>query len=167
MNIGFHLNDEFVRLDCRPLRPLLTVLRADFRLKGTKQGCGAGECGNCLVFVNGLLVNSCLVPAFRLEGKRVTTIEGFVKTREYLDIEKAFLARNILACGFCTPSLILAVEALLLHHANPTEKEIAAYLTDTLCLYAGSSQIIDAVGLAADFRRKRSDGKRFRSDTRP
>jgi carbon-monoxide dehydrogenase small subunit len=164
MSIDFFLNGERVRLDCHPLRPLLDVLRADFRLKGTKQGCGEGQCGNCLVFLDDLLVNACLVPAFRLEGKRVLTIEGFVKTKEYLDIEKAFLTRDALTCGFCSPALVMAIEALLAKRADPTEKEIAAFLAGTLCASSGSGRIVDAVRLAAELRRKRGDGKKLRTD---
>ncbi len=167
MIVGFILNGERVSLDCDPLRPLLELLRVDFRLKGTKQGCGVGECGNCLVFLDGLLVNACLVPAFSVDGKRVTTIEGFVKTREYLDIEKAFLARDVLACGFCTPSLILAVEALLAKRSKPTKRDIAVFLEGSLCSYSGSRSIVEAVILAAEARRKRGDGKRLRTDVRP
>ncbi|MBN2354088.1 MAG: (2Fe-2S)-binding protein [Spirochaetales bacterium] len=168
MKARFILNGERVAVSCHPLRPLIEVLRSDFRLKGTKGGCGAGECGNCLVFLDELLVNSCLLPVYRLEGKRVTTIEGFVKTREYLDIEKAFLARDILSCGLCTPSLILAVEALLARRSSPTEKEIAAFLEGNLCSYSGSLQIIKAVSLAAETRkRRRGDVKRHRTDARP
>jgi len=166
MTVEFFLNDEPVTLDCHPLKPLLEILRGDFRLKGTKQGCGNGECGTCLVFLDSLLVNSCLLPAFRLHNRRVTTIEGFVKTREYQDIEKAFLSRDILYCGNCTPSLVLAVESLLQKRANPTATEIELYLADHLCLYAGSGQITEAVGLAADLRRKRKDGKKPRSGAR-
>jgi aerobic-type carbon monoxide dehydrogenase small subunit (CoxS/CutS family) len=167
MKVFFVLNGERVSVDCHPLRSLLEVLRLDFRLKGTKRGCGSGECGNCLVFLDGLLVNACLLPAFRIEGKRVTTIEGFVKTREYLDIEKAFLARDILSCGFCTPSLIMAVEALLSKRSSPTEKEIAAFLAGNLCSYSGSLQIIKAVGAAAEARRRRGDARRHRTGARP
>jgi carbon-monoxide dehydrogenase small subunit len=167
MNIAFHLNGERVELDCHPLRPLLDVIRIVFRLKGTKQGCGEGACGSCRVFLDGLLVNACLVPAFRLEGKRVTTIEGFVKSKEYADIEKAFLARDVMACGFCAPSLVLAVEALLAKRANPTEKEIADSLAGSICSAVGAGQIIQAVSLATETRRKRGDGKRSRTDTRP
>jgi aerobic-type carbon monoxide dehydrogenase small subunit (CoxS/CutS family) len=163
---SFFLNSVAVTVDCHPLTPLLEILRTGFRLKGTKEGCASGECGTCLVFMDSSLVNSCLVPAFRLEDKQIMTIEGFVKTKGYADIEKAFLSGDILYCGFCTPSLVLAVESLLQKRAAPKRKEIAAYLADNLCLYAGSSRIIEAVMLAAALRRKRRDGKKLRSGTR-
>jgi carbon-monoxide dehydrogenase small subunit len=166
VKIAFHLNGVPVTVECHPLRPLLEILRTDFRLKGTKQGCGNGECGSCLVFMDASLVNACLLPAFRLEGKRIVSIEGFVKTREYADIEKAFLEGDILYCGFCTPSLILAVESLLQKRSAPSDREINAYLADNLCLYAGSGRIVEAVSRAAALRRKRRDGKKTRSGSR-
>lgn len=166
MKIAFELNGVSVTVECHPLKSLLDILRQDFRLKGTKEGCGSGECGNCLVFMDAALVNACLLPAFRLEGKRIMSIEGFVKTREYADIEKAFLAGDILTCGFCTPSLILAVESLLQKRSAPGRKEITAYLAENLCLYAGSGRIVEAVQAAAALRRKRRDGKKSRFGAR-
>jgi len=165
MKISFTLNGVGVQVDCPPFKSLLEVLRSDFRLRGTKQGCRDGDCGGCLVFLAGHLVNSCLTPAFRVDGKRVLTIEGFVKTREYADIEKAFLSKDILYCGFCTPSLVMAVESLLLSKSNPDRKDVEEYLTGNLCYYSGSHQIIDAVLAARDLRRKRRDGKKGRSNT--
>ena len=155
MRVNFFLNSEKVSLECSPLRSLLEIIRYDFRLRNTKEGCLKGECGSCLVFVDNLLINSCLKPAYQLEGKRVLTIEGFVKTKEYQDIEKAFLAKDLFSCSFCTPSLILATESLLINRPEATASEIEEYLSGYLCHFSSSQNLLDAITLAASQRRKR------------
>jgi carbon-monoxide dehydrogenase small subunit len=160
MKINFILNGKQTHIECPPLKNLLTILREYFGLTGTKYGCGHGECNSCLVFVNDMLVNSCLIPAFRLVGTRVTTIEGFSKGKEFQTIEKAFLKMNITGCAFCTPSLILATEALLSNKPHPKREEIIENLSSFFCLCSGYHQVVDAILYISELRsKKKSESK--------
>ncbi|MBN1524129.1 MAG: hypothetical protein JW904_06600 [Spirochaetales bacterium] len=160
MNITFTLNQEKTDITCHPLTPLLEIIRGTHALKGTHTGCLTGECNSCLVLVNDTLLNACLFPAFRLKDARVVTIEGFVKTREYTDIEKAFLAKNIIQCGFCAPSLVLTAHAILTMKTTPLRGEIEEFLAGNLCLFSGWHQVVDAIMLAAQYRRNKREIKR-------
>jgi aerobic carbon-monoxide dehydrogenase small subunit len=159
MKITFNLNGKETTLDSPPLKSLLDILRKDLGLTGTKCGCHKGECNSCLVFYNEMLVNSCLVPAFRLNGTKVVTIEGFTQTKEYQTIEKAFLKMNITGCGFCIPGLILATEALLTDKPHPTRDEVTENLSAFLCLCSGYQQVVDAVLYVSELRRKKKGEK--------
>jgi carbon-monoxide dehydrogenase small subunit len=160
MKINFFLNGKETQIECSPLKDLLSILRENFNLTGTKCGCKKGECNSCLVFFNEKLVNSCLIPAFRLMGNRITTIEGFTQSKEYQTIEKSFLKLNIGSCGFCVPSLVLATEALLGNKPHPTRKDIIENILPFLCLCSGYQQIVTAIQYISELRSKKKIEKK-------
>jgi len=127
-------------------RTLLEFIRGDRGLKGTKEGCGEGECGACLVLVDGKAVNSCLMMAAQLNGRALTTIEG-LKGRDggLHPLQKAFIEEGAVQCGFCTPGAILAAEALLREKPSAALEEIKLGLTGNFCRCTGYEKIIDAV----------------------
>jgi len=125
---------------------LLEFIREELGLKGTKEGCGEGECGACLVLVDGKAVNSCLMMAVQLHGKELVTIEG-IKGRDggLHPLQKAFMAEGAVQCGFCTPGLIIASEALLRRNPKATLEEIKLELTGNLCRCTGYEKVLSAV----------------------
>jgi carbon-monoxide dehydrogenase small subunit len=124
-----------------PMERLLDVLRREMGLTGTKEGCGEGECGACAVLLDGELVNSCLVPAAQADGCAVTTIEGIGNER----LLSEFAACGGTQCGFCTPGMVVAAEALLRERPQPTEEEIREGLAGNLCRCTGYTGIVAAV----------------------
>ncbi|MBI5442765.1 MAG: (2Fe-2S)-binding protein [Deltaproteobacteria bacterium] len=125
---------------------LLRVLRVELKLKGAKEGCGVGECGACTVIVDGAAVNSCLYPAFEVEGKRVTTIEGLASSDGSLHpIQQAFVDKGAVQCGYCTPGMVLSAKALLDRVPDPTEDQIRTALAGNICRCTGYAQILEAV----------------------
>lgn len=143
--IKFVLNHEPVELDIDPSTRLLDVLRLQFHLTGTKEGCGEGACGACSVLVNDVCYNSCLTPVANVVGKEVTTIEEFSKTKQYRVIADAFAEMGGSQCGFCTPGMILNTYALLKKNPHPTEEEARVALSGNLCRCTGYGAIIKAV----------------------
>jgi aerobic-type carbon monoxide dehydrogenase small subunit (CoxS/CutS family) len=133
------LNGKPARLEVHPLKRLLDVLREDCRLTGTKEGCGEGECGACTVLVDGVPVNSCLVPAAHVEGARVTTIEGLEGRHP---LQRAFVEHGGAQCGICTPGMIMAAVAL---GRKPTLEEIRVGLAGNLCRCTGYSAIYRSI----------------------
>jgi len=149
VKIRFVLNHKKVEIDVDPLKRLLDVVREDFDLKGVKERCGEGECGACAVLVNGKLMNSCLIPVAQVDGKEVLTIEGYKNTKKYKIIEEAFLEAGAVQCGFCTPGMVMAIEALLSQNPSPEESDVREALSGNLCRCTGYNMIVDAVLLAA------------------
>ena len=147
--INFRLNGEAVHLTVPPLKRLVDVLRDDLNLTGTKEGCGEGECGACSVLLDGRLANSCLIPAALLEGRSVVTIEGYRNTARFDLLKACFEKAGAVQCGFCTPGMILAAEALLCQNCNPTQAEVRAALAGNLCRCTGYNMIVEAVLLTA------------------
>ncbi|MBM4049415.1 MAG: (2Fe-2S)-binding protein [Planctomycetes bacterium] len=143
------VNDERHELVVDSRRTLLHVLREDLGLTGTKEGCGEGECGACAVILDGKLVNSCLVLALEADGGAVTTIEGMARGAELHPIQKAFIERGAIQCGFCTPGMILAAKALLDENPNPSEAEIREGIAGHICRCTGYSKIVEAIQAAA------------------
>ncbi len=144
--IQFTLNDRQVKTEVHPHQMLLQVLRDNFGLTGTKEGCGQGECGACTVLVDGMNVNSCLYPAFEIQGKTVTTIEGLIGEENHLDpLQQAFVDNNGVQCGFCSPGMIMSAKALLNENRNPDQAEIRRALSGNLCRCTGYVQIIESV----------------------
>lgn len=150
-SLSFTLNGSSVTVLVDSHKSLLDVLRGNLHLTGTKEGCGEGECGVCTVLVDGLAVNSCLYPAFEVDGKSVWTIEGLAgKKNELSPIQKAFVEQGAIQCGFCTPGMILSAKALLDSNPDPSEEEIREALSGNLCRCIGYVQIIEAVKKAAE-----------------
>lgn len=143
--IEFTLNGKQVSLDCGPSERLLDIIRDRLGLTGTKEGCGEGECGACSVLLNGRLANSCLVAAGSIRGASVLTIEGFRDTEKYRLLEKAFACAGAVQCGFCTPGMVMAAEALLSRNPHPTEGEVREAISGNLCRCTGYNMIVDAI----------------------
>ena len=133
---------------------LLTFLREDLGLTGTKEGCGEGDCGACTVLVDGVSVNSCLYLAALAEGKSITTIEGIAKDGELSEIQSAFIRHGAIQCGFCSPGMIVSAEYLLSQNPDPTPEEIRRGLSGNLCRCTGYQQMVDAITEVAQNRRK-------------
>ena len=147
--ISFSVNGEPKTVHVYPMERLLDVLRHQLQLSGTKEGCGEGECGSCAVLMDGILVNSCLVPVLQAAGSRVITIEGLAAGETLHVLQEAFLECGGAQCGICTPGMILAAVHLLNGTPEPTTEEIREGLSGNLCRCTGYSQIIDAVAEAA------------------
>ncbi len=129
---------------------LLELVRDVIRLKGTKQGCGHGECGACTVLLDGKPVNSCLTLACQVDGKTVETIESLEgREGELHVIQKTFIEAGAVQCGFCTPGLIMSTIALLREHDDPNEKEIREAIAGNLCRCTGYVKIVGAIRGAA------------------
>jgi carbon-monoxide dehydrogenase small subunit len=149
MRISFVLNGKPYTIDVPPDRTLLDLLREDLRLTGSKKGCGHGECGSCLVYMDENLINACLVPAFRVHGSEIMTIEGYAQTKEFQAIEAAFAKVNYRPCGFCASGLVMALSDLLSHNFEPKEADIREAISGNVCRCTGTSGFIDAVTEAA------------------
>jgi len=128
---------------------LLYVLRERLQLPGSKNACEQGECGSCSVYLDGVLVCSCLVAAGQAERRDVVTVEGLASEEELHPIQEAFLAAGAVQCGFCTPGLIVATHDLLARNPSPSDAEIREALAGNLCRCTGYEKILDAVRLAA------------------
>ena len=149
--VCFHLNGQAVEAEVMSHKMLSNVLRETFEFTGTKEGCGQGECGACTVLVDGESVNSCLFPAFEVDGKTVTTIEGLVGEGNRLDpIQEAFVENGGVQCGFCTPGMVMSTKALLKQNAHPTEEEIRKGISGNLCRCTGYVQIVESIRNIAD-----------------
>ena len=126
-------------------RTLLAVLREDLRLTGTKEGCGKGDCGSCVVVMNGLAVNSCLVYAVQADGAELTTIEGLASGDELHPLQRQFADRWAFQCGFCTPGMLMTTYAFLEKNPQPTPDEVRRAIAGNLCRCTNYRNIIEAV----------------------
>ena len=149
-SIGFRLNGEEVTVRSDPLRRLIDVLRDTLQMTGVKEGCGEGECGACAVLINGKLVNSCLVPVGIVKGAEVVTIEGFRETDRYQVLLESLSQAGSVQCGFCTPGIVIAAEALLQSNPQPSENAIREALAGNLCRCTGYSMIVEGIRIAAE-----------------
>ena len=135
---------------------LLKLLRNELGMTGTKEGCGAGECGACTVILDGKAVDSCITLALQADGKDITTIEGLADGDQLHPIQDAFINAGAIQCGFCTPGMVLSAKALLDHNPSPSEEEIREALAGNLCRCTGYVKIVEAVKLAAEKMRGES-----------
>ncbi len=143
--IKFHLNGSLVSKNIPPNMLLVDLLREILDLKGTKVGCREGECGACTVLVNGEPVNSCILPAMKVAGKSIITIEGLARGDELDPVQQAFLDEGAVQCGFCTPAMVLTAKALLDKNPSPDDAQIRQSLSGVLCRCTGYRKIIKAV----------------------
>lgn len=147
-NINLNINNTLYNVSINENDRLIDVLRDKLKLTGTKEGCGEGECGACSVIIDGEIVNSCLVMAFQVQDKKITTIEG-VKD-EYL--KQSFIDIGAVQCGFCTPGMILSGKVILDQNQNPTKEQIRESISGNLCRCTGYNKIIDAIYNASKIR---------------
>lgn len=148
--VNFFVNEEPVELYVEANKTLLRVLREELALTGTKEGCGAGECGACTVIVDGKPVNACLVLAPELDWMHITTIEGLAKDGELTPIQQSFVDLAALQCGFCTPGFVMSATALLEETPHPTREEIIDAISGNLCRCTGYARIVEAIERAAN-----------------
>jgi aerobic carbon-monoxide dehydrogenase small subunit len=161
MKITFKLNGKKTEIDVPPDKRLIDILRTDCGLSGTKKGCEQGECSACLVFFNNNLVNSCLIPAFKLMDKEVMTIEGFSQTKEFNIIEEAFLNKGVTLCGFCSPGVVLSIAHLVMNTRTylPTDEEITTALAGHICRCNGFLSLIDVVLEVFNIKNRKKNAK--------
>ncbi|RKX79425.1 MAG: hypothetical protein DRP87_03265 [Spirochaetes bacterium] len=150
MLLRFALNGRAVTVETNPVRRLVDVLRDDFNLYGVKEGCGEGECGACSVLIDGKLALSCILPVGLVHNKAVTTIEGLRVTDRYRLIEDAFIEEGAVQCGFCTPGMVMAAEALLSKNPKPEIDDIREALSGNLCRCTGYNMIVRGVRRASE-----------------
>jgi carbon-monoxide dehydrogenase small subunit len=171
--ITFTLNGRRRSVRVPPMKRLLDVLREDCGHTGTKEGCGEGECGACTVLMNGMAVNSCLVPAIQADGAKLLTVEGLAHGTALTVLQRAFVELGGAQCGICTPGMLLSAHALISRATGrvPSEDEVREALAGNLCRCTGYEKIVEAVRAAARggaaARRKRPAPRRPAARARP
>jgi carbon-monoxide dehydrogenase small subunit len=159
MTIAFILNGDDVVIRTEADIRLIDILRNNFGLTGAKNGCLKGTCGACTVIFNGAITQACLIPAFRIRGSEIITIEGFSQTDEYQDIIGGFSRTALENCGFCTTGKILAAEALLERNSRPNREEILAGFSGIRCRCTDPDSLVEALLAVADIRQRRLYGR--------
>jgi carbon-monoxide dehydrogenase small subunit len=147
--IQFSINGDEKSVEIPAGISALTLIRDVLGLKGTKEGCGIGECGACTIVVDGKAVNACLMFAAQLDGRRVLTVEGLGHGDDLDPVQEAFLDKNAVQCGFCTPGLLMSTHALLQSSPDPDQDQITRAVAGNLCRCTGYRAILDAVADAA------------------
>ena len=148
--IDFVVNGERYALEVEPRETLVELLRERLHLTGTKEGCGIGDCGTCIVLVEGVPVNSCLVLAVDVNGRQVSTIEGLAGEGGLHPLQESFLEKGAMQCGFCTPAMVMSGKALLDRDPGAGEGEIKRALSGVLCRCGSYKKIVEAVKAAGE-----------------
>lgn len=143
--IHLTINDLAYEIAVEPNKTLADLLRYDLRLTGTKKGCDTGDCGACTVIMNGDPVNSCLILAVQANGCRIETVEGLSTDTGIHPIQKAFVEKGAIQCGYCTPGMIMSTKSLLDKNPNPSEQEIREGISGNLCRCTGYTKIFEAI----------------------
>ena len=146
---ALHVNGKTLRINAESERTLLSVLRDDLDLTGTKYGCGEAQCGACTVLVDGQQTRSCVTPVGKVANKPITTIEGLEKDGQLHPVQEAFLKADAMQCGYCTPGMIMASVALLSKTARPTRDEIVRHMDRNVCRCGTYLRIIAAIQIAS------------------
>ena len=153
--ITLTVNDRVYEVSVDVDRPLLEVLREELELTGTKYGCGTGDCGTCVVEVDGQSVNSCLMLAVEADGCTISTVEGLAHgVNELHPIQRAFIDAGAVQCGYCTPGYLMTAHAFLREHPDPNDEEIRSAFEGNLCRCTGYTKIREAILDAAQALRE-------------
>jgi len=148
-SISLNVNGVDHPVTIEPTRNLLSVLRGEIGLTGTKEGCDDCECGACMVLLDGRPANSCSYLAVQAQGRAITTVEGLTAGDELAPLQQCLLDAGGVQCGFCTPGMLISATALLSTNASPSQEEIRIGLSGNLCRCTGYARIVAAVQLAA------------------
>lgn len=143
--IGFIVNGEKVEVTTSPSRTLLSVLRDDLKLKSSKEACGQGDCGACVVLMDRKAINSCLVLIAQAEGTEVITIEGLADNGKLHPLQQNFIDNWAFQCGYCTSGMLMSIYGLLLENPAPTRDQIKTAIAGNLCRCTAYEEIIEAV----------------------
>jgi aerobic-type carbon monoxide dehydrogenase small subunit (CoxS/CutS family) len=150
MAISLKVNGATHQIDADPATPLLYVLRNDLSLNGAKFGCGLGQCGSCMVMVEGEAVLSCVTPIMLLEGREITTVEGLGTIEEPGPVQSAFIEMQAAQCGYCIPGMMMSAQALLQKNPAPSDEEIRSALSTNLCRCGTHMRILAAIRRAGE-----------------
>lgn len=156
-SLEFKLNGAFVHVDVDPGATLLDVLRGDLRMTGARYGCGLGQCGACVVLVDGRPETACAIGAGAVGGREVVTVEGLGSPERPHPLQTAFLDLQAGQCGYCLSGILVAAKALLDRNPDPTRQEAAQALAGHLCRCGVHNRVLDAVALAARRMRQGAD----------
>ena len=140
-----HINGSKSRIDAESDRSLLSVLRDDLDLTGSKYGCGEGQCGACTVLIDGQATRSCITTVGAAAGKKIVTIEGLEQDGRLHPIQESCLEADALQCGYCTPGMIMSGVALLAKNTNPSEQEIVQFMQGNVCRCGTYPRIVTAI----------------------
>ncbi len=149
VTINLEVNGKSHEVEMKPLYTLLRVLREELGLVGPKRGCDTGGCGCCSVLLDGRVVYSCMVFAAACEGKKITTVEGLVSNGRPDPLQKSFVEKGAVQCGYCIPGFIMASKELLSRNSSPTEEEIRSAIAGNLCRCTGYQKIVQAIKTAS------------------
>jgi len=152
--IEFTINGKKVSLEVEADETALKLIRDRLLLKGTKEGCGIGECGACTIVVDGKSANACLMLAAQIHGREILTVEGLEADGDLDPLQKSFADHHAVQCGFCTPGFLMSSYALLKENPHPDRREIVDAISGNLCRCTGYQQIVDAVEDGAKRLRK-------------
>ncbi len=152
--IKLTLNGKKKSFKGAPFKRLIDVLREDFALTGTKEGCGEGECGACTVLLDGAPVNSCLIPVCQAEGRKVETVESLGTPEKLSKLQAGFLACGGAQCGICTPGMLMTAHAHLKSGGKADDKSVRTALAGNLCRCTGYQHIVESVIAAAKGKKK-------------
>lgn len=147
-SISFTLNGKPYTIEADPCDRMLDVLRNDLALRGTKEGCGVGECGACTVVIDDVAVTSCLVLAGQMDGANILTVEGLSETEIGSVLQRCFIDNGAVQCGFCTPGMLMSAYALLQKNPAPTREEIKEAISGNLCRCTGYIPILNSIEAA-------------------
>jgi carbon-monoxide dehydrogenase small subunit len=161
MTISFILNGEDVIVQSEAGVRLIHILRGNFGLFGAKAACLSGQCGACSVIFNSQVIPACLIPAFKIRGSEIITIEGFSQTNEYHEIINGFTQAKLSNCGYCDAGKILCTGALLDKIPNPSKKQILAAFSGIKCRCSNSEKLAEAVNIIAGLRERRGYGRSY------
>ena len=159
MKLGFILNGEDVVANSAPETRLVDILRDSFNLLGAKIGCQTGMCGCCSIIFNGNVVKACLIPAFKINGCEIITIEGFSQTDEYQEIFQGFTEAGLENCGFCDTAKVLATQALLGRNLRPSSDAILSAFYGIRCRCTEPEELIKGVRAVIEYRRLKLYGR--------
>jgi carbon-monoxide dehydrogenase small subunit len=159
ITVRLQINGAEARFEVDSTERLVDTLREKAGLTGTKVGCGIGECGACSVLLDGKVVSACLVLTAQVDGAKVATVEGLGKAGELSDLQGAFVREGAIQCGYCTPGMLMAAEAILARYRRPTTEQIRKGISGNLCRCTGYAKIVSAIRKTAGRRAIQRSGR--------
>ncbi len=163
--VKLKVNGEWIEAWAPERQTLLDFIREELNLTGTKKGCGAGDCGSCVVLIDGRATTTCTLSVSKVQGREITTIEGLANGTHLHPIQEAFIEAGAIQCGYCTPGMVLQAKDLLDRVPDPTEQEIKEAIDGHICRCTGYIKIVEAIRLAS--RKSKKVGAGIKGGLKP